>query len=171
MYPRAKGSDLARKANTHSTVGIDNPLHSFIAQAINPKYNMKTFLSTQKAIRFTLSSLLLFMAINALAGGYYAMAGARNVPLEWLKGSLFDSYFIPGVVLFFGVGASLFIAAIAVFKSSPIDRKAGYTAGAIMLLWLGIQLAIIGYVSWMQPATATAALIILFLTWILPRHK
>ena len=42
------------------------------------------------------------MDINALAGGYYSMAGARNVPLEWLKGSLFDSYFIPGVVLFFG---------------------------------------------------------------------
>ena len=32
------------------------------------------------------------------------MAGAENVPVEWLQGSPFHSYFIPGLFLFLTVG-------------------------------------------------------------------
>jgi hypothetical protein len=56
--------------------------------------------------RYVLGSLLAFGALNAFAGGYYGMSGAEDVPKEWLEGSPFDNYFIPGFVLFIVVGGS-----------------------------------------------------------------
>jgi len=126
--------------------------------------------STEKFIRYTLGILLLVLALNAFAGGYYGMAGAKNVPVEWLKDSPFHSYFIPGIILFLCVGGSAFFAAIAVFMQRRIARKAAFFCSTIVLLWLSVQVVIIGYVSWMQPATAVAAVIILFLTWQLRKH-
>ncbi len=41
-------------------------------------------------------------------------------------------------------------------------------ASAIVLGWLAVQLAIIGYVSWMQPTTAITAVVILALASQLP---
>lgn len=124
----------------------------------------------EKHVRYTLGGLLLFVALNAFAGGYYGITGAENVPTEWLKGSPFRNYFIPGLVLFALVGGSALFAAITVFRKNRISRYAAFSCGIIILLWLMVQVAIIGYVSWMQPTTATAAIIILFLTWQLPKY-
>ncbi|MBS1621115.1 MAG: hypothetical protein JST10_11635 [Bacteroidetes bacterium] len=126
---------------------------------------------SEKLIRWILGILLLVVAINAFAGGYYGLSGAKNIPTEWLKGSPFRDYFIPGFFLFVIVGGTSVFAAITVFRSSRIARKAGFICGSILLLWLTVQVAIIGYVSWMQPATTLAALIILFLTSQLPRYE
>ena len=122
------------------------------------------------ALRTSLGGLLAFGAVNAFAGGYYGMAGAADVPKEWLEGSPFDSYFIPGLVLFVVVGGSLLAAAIAVFARLPIARTMASAAGAIVLGWLVVETAIIGYVSWMQPATTIGGLLILLLAFLLP-HK
>jgi hypothetical protein len=64
------------------------------------------------AFRYVLGSLLAFGALNAFAGGYYGMSGAEDVPKEWLEGSPFDDYFIPGLVLFVVVGGSSLAATI-----------------------------------------------------------
>lgn len=126
---------------------------------------------SEKLIRYTLGLLLIVLALNAFAGGYYGMAGAETVPTEWLKGSPFRGYFIPGLILFICVGGSSLIAAIAVFRRHRIARKAAFLCGIITLLWLTVQIAIIGYVSWMQPTTTVVALSILLLTWQLPRYE
>lgn len=126
---------------------------------------------SEKLIRYPLGTLLLFLAINAFGGGYYGMTGAKEVPVEWLEGSPFSNYFIPGLILFVCIGGSAIFAAITVFRQQRIARKAAFICGTITLLWLMIQVAIIGYVSWMQPTTAVAAIIILFLTWQLPPYK
>jgi hypothetical protein len=121
------------------------------------------------ALRYVLGGVLAFGALNAFGGGYYGMAGAEDVPREWLEGSPFDDYFIPGLVLFVVVGGSFLAAAIAVFANLRIARTAAYAAGAIVLGWLAVETAIIGYVSWMQPATTAAGLLVLLLAWLLPR--
>lgn len=125
----------------------------------------------EKLIRYTLGFLLALLALNAFGGGYYGMAGAENVPTEWLKGSPFPNYFVPSLILFIIVGGSALIAAIAVFRGHRMARKASFICGTITLLWLTVQIAIIGYVSWMQPTTAFAALLILFLAWQLSEAK
>lgn len=114
-------------------------------------------------IRYTTGSLLLLLAINAFGGGYYGMAGAKEIPVEWLSGSPFHSYFIPGLFLFVVVGGSSLFASILVFRKHRLARNAALACGILVLAWLTVQVAIIGYVSWMQPATAiTAVLILLF---------
>ena len=127
--------------------------------------------STGNIVRYALGSLLVLLTLNALAGGYYGMAGAGNVPVEWLKGSPFRTYFIPVLFLFLVVGGSALIAAIAVLRRWRIAHKAAFSCGIIVLLWLTVQLIIIGYVSWMQPATAIITIVILALTWLLPEYE
>ena len=121
------------------------------------------------AIRLVLGCLLAFGALNAFFGGYYGMSGAANVPTEWLAGSPFDDYFLPSLILFVVVGGSFLVAAIAVLARWRVARLAALAAGVIVLGWLAVQIAIIGYVSWMQPATAIAGLLVLLLAARAPR--
>jgi hypothetical protein len=122
------------------------------------------------SIRYALGGLLAFGALNAFAGGYYGMAGAEGVPKEWLEGSPFDDYFIPSLILFGVVGGSFLAAAIAVFAKLRIARTGAFAAGAIVLGWLAVETAMIGYVSWMQPATTIGGLLVLLFAWLLPRN-
>ncbi len=121
--------------------------------------------SIEEITRYTLGILLLFLAINAFAGGYYGMSGAKGIPLEWLKGSPFHNFFLPSLILFICVGGSALAAAILVFRQHHLARKATFLFVLIVLVWLIVQVGIIGYVSWMQPTTATAAILILILNW------
>jgi hypothetical protein len=125
-------------------------------------------MSNKNHLTYTLGSLLAFMALNAFGGGYYAMSGAEGVPIDWLQGSPFSSYFIPGLVLFVVVDGSSLMAAVCVFVHSRIAKFATVTAVIIVFAWLLVQIAIIGYVSWMQPTTGAVALIILLLALELP---
>ena len=120
------------------------------------------------SIRTLLGALLAFGALNAFAGGYYGLAGAEGVPREWLAGSPFSDYAVPSLVLFVVVGGALALAAIMVFRGHPLARAIACAAAAVLLVWIVVQVAIIGYVSWMQPATFAAGLLMLLLISLLP---
>lgn len=127
-------------------------------------------MNSQPIVRYTLGALLAFAALNAFGGGYYALSGAPGVPAQWLNGSPFQSYFIPGLILFFIVGGAFLVAAIAVFVRLRIERKATFVAVVIVFIWLAVQITIIGYVSWMQPVTALVSAVIFFLGRRLPKE-
>jgi hypothetical protein len=127
-------------------------------------------ITTGKIIRYTLGTLLAFLALNAFGGGFYGLSGAEGIPLELLAGSPFKSYFIPSLFLFVVVGGSALFASIAVFAGSKLARNASFANVIIVFGWLSVQVAIIGYISWMQPATASLAMIILVLSWFLPKR-
>jgi hypothetical protein len=118
--------------------------------------------------RYLLGALLAFGAINAFAGGYYGLSGAAGVPVEWLAGSPFSDYFIPSVILVVVVGGALAFAAVAVFAGFRLARISALAAAIVVLVWIFVQLAIIGFVSWMQPATALAGVLIFILASRLP---
>jgi hypothetical protein len=125
--------------------------------------------SQSSAVRYALGGLLAFGALNAFAGGYYGLSGAKGVPVEWLQGSPFIDYSVPSLILFIVVGGSFLIAAITIFACARIARASALTAGAIVLIWIAVQVAILGYVSWMQPATAIGGVLIVLLAWVLPQ--
>lgn len=110
------------------------------------------------AARIVLGVLFAFVALNAVGGGVYGVTGAKAIPAEWLAGSPFDDYFVPSLFLLFGVGGSQLAAAIAVFARRQTARHFVFGASAILLGWICVQVAIIGYVSWMQPAMLIAGL-------------
>lgn len=115
------------------------------------------------AQRAFLGALLAFIAVNAVGGMIYGLAGAEGVPAEWLQGSPFSSYRWPSLILGVVVGGALFAAAAAVFARSRLARPLALGAGAVLAVWIATQVAIIGYVSWMQPAIAISAVAILAL--------
>ncbi len=124
-----------------------------------------------RAVRYSLGGLLAFGALNAVGGGYYGLTGAVGVPTEWLEGSPFADYFVPSLILLVVVGGSFIVAAIAVFARLRAARLTVFMAAFVVLGWLSVQIGIIGYVSWMQPATAIAGLLILILGSQLPRRE
>jgi hypothetical protein len=123
----------------------------------------------QKFIRILLGCLTGVLAINALGGGFYGMAGAEGVPVEWLKGSPFKDYFIPGLILFAVIGGLFLVATVQLFRAKPGARSLTILSVGVVFIWLSVQVAILGYVSWMQPATAAFALLILFLALVMKK--
>lgn len=124
----------------------------------------------EKLIRLILGSSLMLLGINALGGGIYGMMGAEAVPTAWLKGSFLNSYFVPALILFSCVGIPAVLASVAVFKQHSSDRKLSFSSAIITLLWILIQMAIIGYVSWLQPVVLATAVFIFILIIMLPHH-
>jgi hypothetical protein len=123
---------------------------------------------SRPAVRWTLGLLLAFGALNAFGGGWYGLAGAEGIPTEWLAGSPFTSYFVPSLILLLVVGGAFLAAAIAVFLRTRCARRAAIAAGTIVLGWIAVQVSIIGYVSWMQPTTTIAGVLVLVLAALLP---
>ncbi len=118
-----------------------------------------------KAIRIILGILLAFIGLNALGGGYYGMAGAEGIPMEWLEGSPFKNYFIPSLFLFVAVGGFCLIGAVAVFINTKHARNISFFCAALLIGWIVAQVAIIGYVSWMQPVIFISGVVIFVLAW------
>ena len=129
---------------------------------------LQRLVPSERSLRIALGVLLAVIALNAFGGGVYGLAGAPGVPRTWLAGSPFATYFIPSVVLLVVVGGACLLAAIAVLDGWTRARLLALGAGAIVLGWLGVQVAIIGYVSWMQPTTAAAGAVAVALALLCP---
>lgn len=124
--------------------------------------------SPRRLVRYILGSLLAVVAVNAFGGGWYGLAGAQAVPVEWLVGSPFTDYFVPSLILFVVVGGAFLVAAIAVFAGLRAARLLAIAAGCIALGWIAVQVALIGLVSWLQPTIAIVGALVLLLARRLP---
>ena len=122
-----------------------------------------------RGARSLLVGLQLFAALNALGGGLYALAGARDVPREWLEGTPFEDYTIPGILLLIGAGVMVVAATMVLLRARSAAVVSG-GAGALLVIWIIVQVAVIGYVSWMQPASFAAGLAIIGLARLLAQR-
>ena len=103
------------------------------------------------------------MAVNAFGGAWYALAGAPDVPRQWLRGTPFRTYAVPGAILGAVVGGSQVVAGVLLARGSCHGRTASLAASGILLAWITTQLAMIGYVSPLQPAVLAWAVMALTL--------
>lgn len=92
------------------------------------------------------------VGISALFGGYGLVKDAEGlgIPESWLRGSPFDTYRVPGLFLFIVIGGGMLMAALLAWRRSPLARPAAALMGAILLAWLAIETAIIGFRTWQQ---------------------
>lgn len=116
-----------------------------------------------KIREWLLGILLVIIGLNAIGGGIYGIAGAQEVPLQWLDGSPFNTYLLPSIFLLVVVGGSCFASAVLLFRRHSFAARASLFTSLLLLSWISAQIAFIGYVSWLQPAIAIAAVII----WLL----
>ena len=110
--------------------------------------------------RRTLVALQLLVAVNAIGGSIYAFGGAPDVPREWLEGTPFDSYLVPGVILLVAVGGAMTVAAGSLLLRHPRAPEASIGAGLVLIGWITVQMLIIvpdGGFSLLQPTMLIAA--------------
>jgi hypothetical protein len=101
--------------------------------------------------RVARAALLLevLLSIGALGGGLVLMLGPRGeimpLPLSALAGSPFDTYFVPGLILFGVLGLGPLIAARVAWLRHRLAPTAAFVVGASLLIWVAVEVAIIGY--------------------------
>jgi len=65
--------------------------------------------------------------------------------MSLLANSPFDSYFVPGLILFVILGLGPIAAAGLVWLRHPLAPLAASGIGIALLTWLAVQIAIVGY--------------------------
>jgi hypothetical protein len=115
-----------------------------------------------------LIALLLFLAVGAIAGGSVILsdpsgAFAQMSPRD-LAGSPFPNFLIPGLVLLIVLGFGSALAALLLWK---LPGRISWTFAAgistALLIWIAVQVAIIGYRGWLQPFYASLGVAMLTL--------
>jgi hypothetical protein len=94
-------------------------------------------------------ALEMLLSIGALGGGLVLMIAPRGeimpLPLSALAGSPFDTYFVPGLILFGVLGLGPLVAARLAWLGHPLAPAAAFVVGAGLLIWVAAEVAIIGY--------------------------
>jgi hypothetical protein len=94
-------------------------------------------------------ALEVLLSIGALGGGLILMLAPRGeilpLPLSALAGSPFDTYFVPGLILFSVIGLGPLVAAGLAWMRHPVAPVAAFVVGAGLLTWVAVEVAIIGY--------------------------
>jgi hypothetical protein len=93
--------------------------------------------------------LEVLLGIGALGGGSVLVIAPRGeiipLPLSALAGSPFESSLGPGLILFTVVGIGPLVAATLAWRRDSIAPFAALAVGMALLIWIGVEIAIIGY--------------------------
>ena len=88
-----------------------------------------------KAIRIILAVIEAIIGLGAIAGGIAILTGAFDqwFSLEWLQGTPFSDYTIPGLVLLIVIGGGMLLAAITIFIQQEWAVLYSAAMGLIMI--------------------------------------
>ncbi len=73
-----------------------------------------------------------------------------EMPVSVLKGSPFSNYLIPGILLFLVMGLGNLAAGIMSFRRRELAGFAGIFFGFALVIWIFIQVSMIGGGHWLQ---------------------
>jgi hypothetical protein len=111
--------------------------------------------------RVTLLSLLGFLGVTATAGGIGILFDWLGLPPDWLDGSVFASYTIPGLALV-GVGILAFLAAMLTLRDHRLGLPAAILAGLAIGIYETVEVFVIPF-HWLQVFYMTVGLLIVLL--------
>jgi hypothetical protein len=123
---------------------------------------------SSKLVARTLAALGVFGALSAFGGAVLGVVmNGAGVPLEYLAGSPFTSYLVPGLVLGLVVGGTQLAAAIALLRNWRKSLLLAAVAGFGMIIWIFVELAVIKQYSWLQAVYFTLGVLELILVFAL----
>lgn len=94
-------------------------------------------------MRVALSAVAWFNLLSALLGTVgLTLGGGLGIPMEWLEGSIFTSYFWPGVILGVVVGGFQALALVAQHRRYRLAWGLHTAAGLVMMIWIFVEIAI-----------------------------
>ncbi|MCZ7567172.1 MAG: hypothetical protein M5U01_01045 [Ardenticatenaceae bacterium] len=114
------------------------------------------------ALRVSLFIVDLFVALAAIGGGIALFAGLESsdrVPPEWLHGTPFQSYVVPGLILAVIVGGSAAIATFATYESPSAGGAVSLLASVLLMGFIVVEVAILN-----QPSRWTGTEVVFFIT-------
>jgi len=86
-----------------------------------------------------------FNALSAVGGGIGLLTpGSMGLPTSIIDGSIFTSYLWPAIILIVVIGGTQAIATIAEVRRRPAAPFLAAVAGLGMLIWIFVELAILG---------------------------
>lgn len=92
---------------------------------------------------------LSFQGLSGLAGGVGLMGDptgtSLRIPQEWLAGSPFSDYLVPGLILLILLGALPLVVVWGVWAAAPWAWAASLGIGVMLVVWIGVQISIVGY--------------------------
>ena len=93
--------------------------------------------------------LILFQSISGIFGGIGLIIDpsgeALQIPLEWLDGSPFANYLIPGIILFIVLGIIPFLIFFGLRKRKYWGWQGSIFIGLALIIWIVVEIIIIGY--------------------------
>lgn len=93
--------------------------------------------------------LVIFQGVSGVFGGAGLIIDpsgkSLQIPLEWLNGSPFDNYFIPGIVLFFVLGITPLIISFGLIKRKYWSWYGSLFLGFALIIWILVEIIVIGY--------------------------
>jgi hypothetical protein len=112
-----------------------------------------------------LVALQLIIAANAVYGGLGLMTTGLGMPAQWLAGTPFASWVVPGAFLLLVVAAPMAVAAGLELRRSTRAYRASLAAGALLIGWILVQLVILRRYFFLQPVLAAAGVAVVLLAW------
>jgi hypothetical protein len=109
----------------------------------------QTAISRRGLVFYALAGALAVQGLSGVAGGIGLVTdptGANvQIPIEWLQGSPFDSYWIPGWILLVVLGVGPLVAFGGLLRERPWARRASFAVGIALMVWIAVEIAVIGY--------------------------
>ena len=119
-----------------------------------------------RTLRIILAIVAGLGALDAFAGAW-GLIGGGIVFAPDIAALIPFPLWIPGVILGVAVGGTMLLACLAATLNTRFTAELAVFAGAVSMGWISVQVAMIGYVSWMQPAVFTHGLVALALGFAL----
>lgn len=111
--------------------------------------------------------LELLIAGSAVYGAVGLMTDTIGMPADWLHGTPFASWVIPGVLLLLVVAAPMSGAALLELRRSRWSTVASVTAGAAQICWIAAELLIMQRYNVLQPIMICLGLaVVLVVLWL-----
>jgi len=113
-------------------------------------------------LRWLLFAVALFLAVGAIPVGIGLIVrpdgSMVGLPLGLLAGTPFKNFRIPGLLLATVVGGSTLASALLVALGARHASQVALLGGAVVVGWIAVQVALIGFVSALQPVVGALGL-------------
>ncbi len=115
--------------------------------------------------------VLLLVAANAVYGGVALVVDGMGMPDEGLERLPVDTWTWPGAALLVTVALPQLAAAWVVWRRHPVAPAAGMLAGAALVLWIAVQMALLQRFFVLQPVIAVLGVVEILLAWVWWRRE
>jgi len=110
--------------------------------------------SMKRTVYFAEGVLQSFIGIGAVISGALLIVRPDGhylqIPLDMLKNSPFRNFLIPGIILFLVNGVGNITSAVLCFRIQRIAGFAGLFFGFGLIIWLFVQVSLVGGGHWLQ---------------------